>query len=411
MTNTLDRGANQFGERQSSLDQAWQKGLRAVAELGLTAEVTAASDNNPGAWTCRLLRDGVPVPGGFGSGKGNREAARVGAVFEALEHHLSGRAGLPPAATLRDPHAIAAGPLRSDVAVTMLTEGPARPIACLRYESLTGDRGTDVPIFLSMPDFLAKGAAELRAGLGDHYDYTTVGRYSANNGWAAGADATEAMVHALNEIIERDALSLLLIEHFLAARPIRLVDRATLPGDLMALLASTEEAVGARVHLIDMATDLGIPAYYAYLPSAPGQPARMRGCGASLSRHYAIARSLTELVQLHAMAQLGEREEKRTVWTTSYLELHACYLADFSPGIPNAHVVAYEDSEAPATPSGHLKALLAALREAGLPAYVRQQWMSENLAVVNVFVPGLERFMLVTDGQLVVPGPRGVAAR
>ncbi|MFE2271639.1 hypothetical protein ACFXB4_20630 [Streptomyces lavendulae] len=29
----------------------------------------------------------------------------------------------------------------------------------------------------------------------------------------------------------------------------------------------------------------------------------------------------------------------------------------------------------------------------------------------DVLVPGLERFMLVTDGQVVVPGRRGMAAR
>ncbi|MFF1699998.1 hypothetical protein ACFVXC_41255 [Streptomyces sp. NPDC058257] len=27
--------------------------------------------------------------------------------------------------------------------------------------------------------------------------------------------------------------------------------------------------------------------------------------------------------------------------------------------------------------------------------------------VLNVLVPGLERFMLIADGQLVLPGPRG----
>jgi ribosomal protein S12 methylthiotransferase accessory factor len=33
------------------------------------------------------------------------------------------------------------------------------------------------------------------------------------------------------------------------------------------------------------------------------------------------------------------------------------------------------------------------------------------LAVLNVYVPGMELFMLVTDGKLVLPGPRAMNAR
>ncbi len=41
-------------------------------------------------------------------------------------------------------------------------------------------------------------------------------RYSVNSGWAAGTTQAEAAVHAINEIIQRDAMSLLLIGRFLA---------------------------------------------------------------------------------------------------------------------------------------------------------------------------------------------------
>ncbi|MEU2367029.1 YcaO-like family protein [Streptomyces noursei] len=69
-----------------------------------------------------------------------------------------------------------------------------------------------------MPDYLAWGPAG-RAAAGDAYDYKAVRRYSASNGWAADATVTEATVHAINEIIERDAMSLLLIDQFLRRSP------------------------------------------------------------------------------------------------------------------------------------------------------------------------------------------------
>lgn len=412
----LPTNAPQSGERGSSLAAAWEKGTAAVAELGLTAEVIPLVEGSPGSWMCRLREDGAAVPGGTGSGKGDREAARVGSVFEALEHYLSGLAGLPLDETfLRDSNEIARGPLAGDAAVALLADKPGEPIACLRYEALDGGPGTDVPLFLSIPDYLAGDATAVRAALGDHHDYTMVGRYSANNGWAAGADPVEALVHALNETVERDALSLLLIEQFLADAPLRVVDRETLPPDLAALLAQAERHTGTEVHLLDMTTDLGVPAYYAYLPAEPGQPARIRGCGASLSRGYAITRSLTELVQIHSI--LGSSGgaagpiEERTDWTAPYPALHACYLADFTPGLRDAELVRYEDSAVPGSPQGHLDLLLDILLRHGFKPYSRYHYTTGNLAVVNVFVPGLERFMLITDGQLIVPGERGLAAR
>ncbi|MFY0510978.1 hypothetical protein ACOMD4_11350 [Streptomyces anulatus] len=40
---------------------------------------------------------------------------------------------------------------------------------------------------------------------------------------------------------------------------------------------------------------------------------------------------------------------------------------------------------------------------------MRHGYLSEHLAVLNVLVPGMERFMLVTNGQVVLPGDCGRA--
>lgn len=267
---TVDRIVHQFGERGVPLDLAWHKAQRAVDELGMTALMTERLDSEPSTWSCTLLRDGAAVDNGFGSGKGSADAARVGAVYEALEHHLSSVIGLTKdTVRLRGAHDLAAGPLSRDAAVALLAEGPDQPLACLPYRRLDGGPDDDVPIFLSMPDFLDAEAA-VRAELGDRYDYGAVGRYSVNTGWAAGTHPVEARVHALNECVERDALSLLLIEHFIGGRPLRVVDRATLPDELRELLSATEDSVGGAVHLIDMTSDLGVPCYYAYTPAPAG---------------------------------------------------------------------------------------------------------------------------------------------
>jgi len=215
-----------------------------------------------------------------------------------------------------------------------------------------------------VPDYLDEEADPLRDSLGDHYDYTGVSRYSCNNGWAA------------------------------------------------------ETITGQRLYLIDMTTDLGVPAIFAYLPTQDGEPARIRGCGASLSRHYAIARAVSELVQVHLASSLGNIHSAfaamapvRHDWTTPYPALHACYRSDFSTRLGDAILVPYRDTEAPDTAVGHFDALIDALVRRGFTPLQRDHYVTGNLAVVNIFVPGLERFMLVTDGQVVVPGKRGMAVK
>jgi ribosomal protein S12 methylthiotransferase accessory factor len=369
----------------------------------------------PGAWQCTLRREDAPVPHGVGSGKGAPNVALVGAVFEALEHHFS--CGVPsPQEHLRPrrAHQFRIGPLGRDAALSMLAEGPDDPLACIPYQSLTGDTELDVPVFLSMPDYLEERHAPARAVLGDTYDYTALARYSMNSGWAAGITTTDATVHALNEIIERDAMSMLLIDQFLSPQPapLRLIDPATLPPELAALHHTAQTRLNTQVSLLDMTTDLGVPAFWAYVRAPHNQPARLRGCGASLSARYALERSLTELIQIHSGLHSLRTHKTHplpepTVHTQPYPALHRCYLADFSTALTNATPITFTDTPTPTTPHGHLETLLEQLQRHGYNAWQWRRYTSQHLAVLNVLIPGLERFMLVTDGQVVLPGTRG----
>ncbi|MEW1549975.1 YcaO-like family protein [Streptomyces tsukubensis] len=416
MTTSVHTAAPGSGERSLSLAAAFDRALSAAAALSVDVDLEPVLDGSPGTWRCILRRGGEDLRTGLGLGKGSRDEARTGALFESLEHYLCGVEGLDPAEVrLVGAHEAAGGPTARDIAVRLLGQGPDRPLGCLPYRSLTGGPDAYVPLFLSMPEYLRAAGARARREAGDTYDYGTVGRYSVNNGWAAGADPVEAAVHAINELIERDAHSLLLIEQFLRDRPGRLavVDPGTLPDDVAGLVAFAEARTGRRVHLIDMTSDLGVPAYAAYVPAPPGRPARVCGWGASLSRRYAVTRAVTELVQLHSTMDLRGRYRhllpEQHDDTGPYPRLHACYLSDFGTALSSAEVRAFQDTAAPDTPRGHLDRLLAVLHGHGLAVYQRDHYVTADLAVVNVSVPGLERFMLVTDGQVVVPGERGTA--
>ncbi|MGW2425547.1 YcaO-like family protein [Streptomyces sp. NPDC001709] len=408
-----DSQVPQLGERSIPLVRAWQHGLTAAEQLGLSFEMEPVSDA-AGPWRCTLFRGGAPVPGGTGSGKGPEPAAKVGALFEALEHHLSSGVPEPESLVLCSSHAVIVADVSRDAALALLAEGPDAPLACFPYRSLTDGTERPLPVFMSMPDYVGDEHAAVRAACGDTYNYRTVCRYSCNNGWAAGTTPTEAAVHAINEIIERDAMSLLLVSQLLTdtPAPLPVIDPTTLPPDLAALHAAAQERTGRPVWLLEMTTDLGVPAYWAYIPSEPGTPCRVRGCGASLSARYAVERALSELIQIHAIAEgAPDLVVPRQDHTSAHPRLHRCHLADFSARGDDVDLRPFADTEAPDTPDGHLALLLDRLAAHGFTAWARERYVSEHLAVLNVFVPGLELFMLVTDGALVLPGPRGLAAR
>lgn len=266
-------------------------------------------------------------------------------AFEAVQREAGGQhlaAGRGGAHDVALAHQAA-----QDAALTILTERPDAPLACLPYRSADGsDRTADFPLYLSNPYYINGDPAD-RTVHGDMYDYTAACRYSMNNGWAAGTTPTEATVHAFNEIVERDAVSLLLIDQFLRSSPrqLRIVDPGTLPARLHSLHESAADRLGQPVQLLDVTTDVDIPAYWAYTPGPPGSPPQTRGSGASLSPSYAAERALTELIQSHStFLDAGTAPEPDRAHTLAYPALHSCYMADLSARLPHAKLVPFTDA-------------------------------------------------------------------
>ncbi|MFI6740645.1 YcaO-like family protein [Nonomuraea sp. NPDC050451] len=407
------------------VDEAGRRASAALTALGLRAELVDAGDGrDPTAWWCRLLggADDVP-PVACGMGKGRPDEARVGALFEAVEHYLTGPAGFDPAVVRPvAPAALATGPLRGDACALLLAGTPGRRMACLRYRPLgrppLPHRRADalVPLFLSAPWYVETGAAPLRELAGDDCDYAQLMRYSCNSGSAVGITAAEALLHALNEAVERDALSLLLVRAFLGGDGFRLslIDPRTLPDALARAYTTAEELTGSPVHLLDITSDLGVPTMLAYTAPTARHPHR-RGGGTSLDPAYAAWRALTELVQTtlgEGLPHAGAAVRGDLAGLAAHPALHACGRFDLTGALRDARVVPFPRTCAAAgSPGAQLRKVAAMLAARGHPAYHRMvRVLPCGITAVHVIVPDLERFMLVTDGNLVLPGRRGLAA-
>ncbi|MEU6715100.1 YcaO-like family protein [Nonomuraea sp. NPDC046802] len=402
-------------ERVLPLPAALTRGMAAVAALGLEPEFASLGrEAEPTAFVCRLrTADGTMPPMAQGVGKGRRLEARVGALFEALEHYLTGPACFDPATVEAIPGArVLAGPLRDEASALLLASAPDRPLACHRYRSMAADeQDLLVPLYLSAPWYVERQATRLRARAADAYDYRELMRYSCNSGSAIGVTAAEALLHALNEAIERDAFSLLLVRAFLSAAGSRLrtLDPGTLPEDSRRAHAAAQRLTGAPVHLLDITSDLGVPTVLAYVPPLNGVPHR-RGTGTSLCPAYALWRALTELLQ-RTFAQAGTRAGADLAGLAAHPALHACGRFDLTDHLCAAETIPFTPARgALGPPAQQVRELVAMVTARGYRPYYRlAAELPGDVTVVHAIVPGLERFMLVTEGNLVLPGPRGRA--
>ncbi|MGP4103580.1 YcaO-like family protein [Nonomuraea sp. KM90] len=403
-------------ERAVPPAEAGRRAAAALAALGLRARLEdTGGGRDPTAWWCRLFggaQDDSPLA--CGMGKGRQEEARLGALFEAVEHYLTGPAGFDPGAVEpAAPAAIAAGPLRDDACALLLSRMPGRRMACLRYRALSGTGEALLPMFLSAPWYVETGSAALRELAGDDCDYAHLMRYSCNSGSAVGVTPAEAVLHALNEAIERDALSLLLVRTFLGGEPLRpaLIDPWTLPHDLARAHATAEEVTGSTVHLLDITSDIGVPTMLAYTAPTSRRPHR-RGAGTSLDPAYAAWRCLTELVQTTLGERLpdpGGRARGGPSALAEHPALHACGRFDLTAALRQARVVPFPRAAGAAgAPGDQVRKVAAMVGARGGTVYCRTVCaLPGGVTAVHVVVPLLERFMLVTDGNLVVPGSRG----
>src|SRR3954471_18057134 len=196
-------GPGRPAERDVTLPEATMRVTAALDGLGMTADLTdLGGGREPTAWSCRLLtKDGVAAQG---MGKGRNDEARTGAVFEAVEHYLTGPELFDPSAVeLAGCARLTAGPLGREACSLLLARTPDRRLACHRYRPLGAGPSTLVPLFLSAPWYPESGV--LRERVSDGYDYGEAMQYSCNSGSAIGVTPAEASLHAVNEAIERDA--------------------------------------------------------------------------------------------------------------------------------------------------------------------------------------------------------------
>ena len=246
----------------------------------------------------------------------------------------------------------------------------------------------------------------------DKFDYCQHRLYASTNGLAASASYDEALLHAISEIIERDAISYFLLDTFLLKQSINIISQTSLPEYLQTLIKQIESLYNNKVLLIQLPSRYNVPVYCAVL-TEPGEFSKIpaKGFGASLNAHYAAERAILEALQtLHVYECMPEeRVNLATTATRDYPVLFDCLrfnvmelinanqfqLIDFAE--TSCHLM-----NLPLT--GYLQVLIDKIYQHHPIILIDNIITSDDgFSCINVIIPGTEEFFHVFNEYIVLP--------
>lgn len=407
-TTTTTTDAIRVYDRALRADKAWRSGthrLRTPAEtvreygrwmqhMGITRLADVTGLDHIGIPVVTAIRPNARLLA-TAQGKGiDRDAARASALMECIEgwhaETIDGPLRLESYAGLR----------RKGATVVDVTRLPRQPYGVLDLEAPRAwIEGWD--LIQQRPCLVPFEMVHLPAFYSDnHMVFGTDG-----NGLASGNHPLEAIVHALCELIERDAT--MLWSHA-ETDETRQLDLATVDDPHCRELIARIAAADVHLAVFESTTDVGIASYIALVVERP-DPHRWRtmlatyGFGCHLSPAVAFSRAVTEAVQVRATFIAGSRDDmKRELYARLNDRRHHAEMWAETAGrgdggdgrgarAPGRDFRAARDLATP-TFEQDIGVLLAALTRCGVDSAVVVDLTREGIGipVVKLVVPGLE---------------------
>jgi ribosomal protein S12 methylthiotransferase accessory factor len=211
-----------------------------------------------------------------------------------------------------------------------------------------------------------------------------------SNGVATGSTYPEAVLQGLLELIERDAVAL----WWYPRTPVPRVDLASFGSDFLDHCEQYHRKLGRELWVLDVTSDLGIPAFTGVSRKRSGEQQILMGFGAHVDARIAIERAVAETNQLlttveHQLRSTTPYSSATTRWLRTATVEKESYLL----GQSERTVDAARYQSAPQSISEALRRCLDAVKRAGLRAYALDLTRPDiDLKVVRVLCPGLRHF-------------------
>lgn len=392
-------------ERQVEPSMAIARAIVEITAMGLHHEIVSIR-NDQGIQTYRcILYDTNGNKVSVGNGKGLGEQSLASALFEAIEHYFVAYSSHENVEDIEVSQVLDSNLFSTEAAFRpMATWNPSIPLSCRRYTSLHDESEIYYPAFLSAPGSCLPQVS--RSAL------APVRKYATNNGTATGMSKTEALIHSISEIIERDAISCFLLKTFISkeSAPVILIDRNAVPSYLFNLMRASEFITGEEMVVLDITTEFGIPTALAFFHKS-NYPVPFVGSGASLSKRYAVERAILEAIQsFHLYDKFLYDEDVAVIQSFKNLPRYQrCVQLDLTNC--DITVISYDDMascEVDENLEEYLQQQIDRVSSHKYHVYYHDLYRSASgISCVHCIIPGLEKFHLVRNGIPVLPSERG----
>ncbi len=231
---------------------------------------------------------------------------------------------------------------------------------------------------------------------------------STTNGLASGNEILEATVHAITEIIERDAVNLW-YRSGISARARTRVDLNSIDDELCNKTIERCKRGGMKIAIWDVTTNTNIPAFFCLLLDTERNTHPGAGSGCHVTREIALQRALFEAVQVRTTYISGTRDDLThgeyeseaidgKISRAQSLMFHSRDANRCFSDIPTKKYDSFEED---------LDYVLDQLRDIGIEQIIRIDLSKSDIAipVVRVVIPGLEPPIDYTD---CIPGQRAL---
>jgi ribosomal protein S12 methylthiotransferase accessory factor len=380
-------------EREFAIPIAEEKILKVISSLSLTPFIEH-TNSSPTVAIC-TLRNSVGSTVAEGAGKGMY--CRVGALAESVEHYVLDNCS-PEKLISRAIYDVCGQPSIKGDGILVNLPASGTLIDCAEMEGVQSDTKILVPAALLMPN------TPTNEGPVPH-ETSFLARYATNSGIAFGCSEQEALLHGLNEALERHMFSKILMSLCGQHEPIAL---NSLNVEMSEALFSDHlefYPIAAQMKIIVAETIHGV--YFSMaIPKRPDGRYKVCpvGSGCSLDARTAIKRAATEL---HQTMLLYDDSERDTDYRAHTLLNHSSALRPLIQLEALRNVPATVKRLEPArrlSVADQIDLIIEGMSTTGLKAYQRTlSHFPNGCAVMQIYVPGLERFNLIRSGVPVIP--------
>lgn len=376
-------------ERELKPREAKLRLLLLCKKLGLDPRVTTVGGEGLVA-DCTLYNK-ADIAIASGAGKGAH--CELGAIAESLEHYLieSSRLYRP---TQHTSIMIQKCPfLQDDWLLKSVSAGSLIP--CYELQAVDLEAKINIPAILLTPTEKAVAEATANPAL------AFMAKYSSNSGTAIGCTENEALLHAINETIERHALSVYYLSICNLAPPVNLY--APLDTFLEDTFCENASLLHHSQRLEIFITQEFYGGYFciALEKTASAGSLSIVGSGYASCAHVAVSRAVTEHLQCTHMQGAEEQSIDKGVCR---MLSESSHLSKLLHPVPKRKMTSIHPKAIKLSVHSQIRNILINLKKSNRTVFYRTLINEPGLAcAMQVYIPGLERFHLIRSGYRVVP--------